>query len=167
MTYNSTNSNPSHGISGSLDPSTHVHHFWARVYYHDTDTQQILHHAHYFIFAERARTEFLRLLYTTYDLSFAQLPAFVVTKTRGDYKRPVELDHLIQIDTLVTHIGGSYLDLSQVFWHNASEIFQLHLRLVCTNTKSHSVEKLPSALVKALETFSGRSQQIGRPPTNP
>ncbi len=153
--------------SGSLDLLDHAHHFWTRVYYHDTDAQQILHHAHYFIFAERARTEFLRLLCQINNLSFSALPSFVVTKVEADFKRPAQLDYVIKIETCVRRIGGSYLDLSQGFWHNAYEIFRLHLRLVSTTTETHSVEKIPSALVSALEVFSGEPQHIGRPHKKP
>ena len=39
-----------------------VHHFPVRVYYEDTDAQGIVYHANYLRYAERARTEFLRLI---------------------------------------------------------------------------------------------------------
>lgn len=63
--------------TGSLELSDHLHEICLRVYHHDTDTQQIMHHAHYLIFAERARTEFLRdtsaNTMTSYFLSYPLL----------------------------------------------------------------------------------------------
>lgn len=151
-------------LSGSLDAQKHVHCYKVRVYHHDTDAQKILHHTHYLIFAERARSEFLRCLCDAYDLSFSTLPAFVVRQAEIFYNRPVGLDDLLTIKTEVINIGGSYLDLSQVFWHNALEICRVTLRLVSLHPTNPSPGKMPSSLVKAIETFSGKSQQVGRPP---
>ena len=51
---------------GRLDHG--VHYFPVRVYYEDTDAQGIVYHANYLRFAERARTEMLRLVGAAHQL---------------------------------------------------------------------------------------------------
>ena len=45
-----------------LDEKAHI--FRLRVYYEDTDAAGIVYYANYFKFAERARTELIKMFYT-------------------------------------------------------------------------------------------------------
>ena len=48
--------------SGHVDAAVGEHVFFVRVYYEDTDAAGIVYYVNYLKFAERARTEMLRML---------------------------------------------------------------------------------------------------------
>ena len=82
--------------SGTIEEGTHR--FTVRVYYEDTDSGGIVYYANYLKFAERARTEMLRLaginqteMASRYGMSFA------VRDCAIDFRRPAHLDDLLEV----------------------------------------------------------------------
>lgn len=71
-----------------------------RVYFSDTDAGGIVYHARYLDFAEHARTEALRQVYSTgqSELLSANL-GFVVKSINISYEKPGFLDDLLTIET--------------------------------------------------------------------
>ncbi len=70
-----------------------AHQFPLRVYYEDTDAAGIVYYANYLQFAERARTEMLRLLGFEHDeLRRATGVVFAVRRCSADYLAPARLD---------------------------------------------------------------------------
>ena len=66
-----------------------VHHFPLRVYYEDTDAAGIVYYANYLKFAERARTEMLRLLgFEHGEMRRDSGRAFAVRHCSADYLAP-------------------------------------------------------------------------------
>lgn len=89
-----------------------------RVYFEDTDAGGVVYHASYVRFAERGRTDFLRLLGTDargmIDGSDSREPAaFVVRRMNFDFARPARMDDLLEIVTRVRDIGGASVTLHQ------------------------------------------------------
>lgn len=83
-------------ISGHIEAGRHF--FPVRVYYEDTDAGGIVYYANYLKFAERARTEMLRLV----GLNQSQLKKengilFAVRSLTIDYRRPAVLDDLLEV----------------------------------------------------------------------
>jgi len=86
------------------------HRFPVRIYYEDTDAGGIVYHARYLHFAERARTEALRLagieqtsLRNTYDVVFA------LSRCEIDYRRPARLDDIVEVRSRFTDLRGAKL----------------------------------------------------------
>ena len=70
-----------------------VHCFPIRVYYEDTDAQGMVYHANYLRFAERARTEMLRLVGAAHQLLIDRYDAgFSVRCLTAAYHAPARLD---------------------------------------------------------------------------
>lgn len=89
-----------------------------RVYFEDTDAGGVVYHASFVRYAERGRTDFLRLLGTDarrlIDGSDSGEPAaFVVRRMAFDYARPGRMDDLLEVETRVKELGGASVTLEQ------------------------------------------------------
>lgn len=89
-----------------------------RVYFEDTDALGLIYHASYVRYAERGRTDFLRLLGANsramIDGSGSLEPAgFVVRRMTFDFLRPGRMDDLLTVETRVKELGGASVTLLQ------------------------------------------------------
>jgi acyl-CoA thioester hydrolase len=130
-----------------------VHHFPLRVYYADTDAGGIVYHATYLDFAERARTEMMRL----FGLDHMQLQKdhgllFAVRSCEIDYRRSARLDDLLEIRSHVTHLGGASLHVSQSIWRAEEELVRLVIRLVCMHFDGRAM-RIPAGIRSDLQDF--------------
>ncbi len=123
-----------------------VHAFPVRVYYEDTDAAGIVYYANYLKFAERARTEMMRLLGAGHTALGATLGiAFVVRRLAADYRAPARLDDVLVVDTAVRALGGARLDLTQVVRRGAEVLVRLDLTLAMVRRDGRAV-RLPAGL---------------------
>ena len=91
-----------------------VHCFPIRVYYEDTDAQGMVYHANYLRFAERARTEMLRLVGAAHQRLIDRHDAgFSVRRLTAAYHAPARLDDLLEVRSEVTATRGAVLSLNQ------------------------------------------------------
>jgi acyl-CoA thioester hydrolase len=105
---------PDGPVSGWIDESAAEHVFPVRVYYEDTDAAGIVYYVNYLKFAERARTEMLRLLGRGQrDMMEREGVAFAVKSARIDYLRPARLDDALDVRTGLVDVGGASLKLRQ------------------------------------------------------
>jgi acyl-CoA thioester hydrolase len=101
-------------ISGRLEGIDHV--FPVRVYYEDTDAAGIVYYANYLRFAERARTEMVRLTGGEGACvgEDGVRVAFAVRHCTADYRRPAKLDDLLNLRTRIRRVHGASLDMEQM-----------------------------------------------------
>lgn len=100
--------------SGVADHEAHVHVYPVRVYYEDTDAGGIVYHANYLKFAERARTEMLRLHgREQHEMRAAEGIGFAVRQCLADYFRPAFLDDVLEVHTTVADVAGASIRLRQ------------------------------------------------------
>ena len=85
-----------------------------RVYYEDTDAGGVMYHAQYLAFAERGRSEALREAGVP-ALALLQRHgiAFVVRRLGVEYRRPLRLDDLATVDTVLLERRAASLRLRQ------------------------------------------------------
>ncbi|MCH9764497.1 MAG: YbgC/FadM family acyl-CoA thioesterase [Alphaproteobacteria bacterium] len=107
-------------LAGRLvgDNSTRHHIIPVRVYFEDTDAGGVAYHASYVRWCERGRTDLLRLLGTDarrmIDGSDNHEPAaFVVRRMTFDFKRPAQMDDVLEIETRVGELGAASVTLHQ------------------------------------------------------
>ena len=81
-----------------------------RVRYAETDRMGLLHHAHYLIYFEQARTELLRSFGLTYRDLEDKGYLLVLTKIEVRYKRPAYYDDLLTIRTTVERTTAVRID---------------------------------------------------------
>ena len=130
-----------------------THHFPVRVYFADTDAAGMVYHSTYFEFAERARTEMMRLAgFDHVDLRRRLGLLLGVHECDAHYLRPAWLDDLLDVRTTVVALGGASMRLRQDMWRDDAEIARLGIRLVCIGSDGKSA-RLPSAMRDKVRNF--------------
>ena len=127
-----------------------VHHLFTRVYYEDTDAAGIVYYANYLKFAERARTELLRLLGVEQERLRRETGiAFAVKRCTVDYFRPALLDDELLVESRLVAVGGASVDVDQRVSRGAAELARLAVRIACLGRDGRPA-RLPPALRAAL-----------------
>ena len=128
--------------------SRHV--FALRVYFEDTDAGGIVYYANYFKFAERARTEFLRVLGADHSGLMANEGVMMTVKRcEAEFVAPARLDDVVEVHTRIEEIGGASLWLDQRILRGRDELARLRVRLACVS-RDLKPAKLPPRLLAAL-----------------
>ncbi len=148
-------------LSGRIitDETGRRHVLPVRVYFEDTDAGGVVYHASYVRFAERGRTDFLRLLGTDarrlIDGSDSREPAaFVVRRMTCDFFRPARMDDLLEVETRVKELGGASVTLMQTILREGVRIFEAEVTVVLV-----SVSGKPLRLSEAVRgAFEGGSR---------
>jgi acyl-CoA thioester hydrolase len=124
-------------IAGRLvEDETGLHHVLpVRVYFEDTDAGGVAYHASYVRWAERGRTDFLRLLGTDarrmIDGTDSHEPAaFVVRRMNCDFLRPSRMDDLLEVVTRVKSLGGASVTLLQAVRSAGRTVFEAEVTVV-------------------------------------
>ena len=100
------------GLSGHIDGGEHV--LPVRVYYEDTDAAGIVYYANYLKYAERARTELLRLAgIRQSDVSREHGMAFAVCDCQVDYQSPARLDDLVEVRSRLVALRAASVEAEQ------------------------------------------------------
>lgn len=126
------------------------HRLPVRVYWEDTDGSGIVYHASYLRFAERARTELLRLAGGRQrKLLQDEGIAFPVRRLEVDYLKPAFLDDALDVATRVTKTGGATIDLAQSVRRDEEILARLEVRVACIDRAGRPT-RIPPAIRAAL-----------------
>ena len=117
------------------DDSGQRHILPVRVYFEDTDAGGVVYHASFVRFAERGRTDFLRLLGTDarrlIDGSDSREPAaFVVRRMSFDFARPGRMDDLLEVETRVKELGAASVTLDQTISRDGQRLVSAEIVVV-------------------------------------
>lgn len=109
-----------------------THHYPLRVYYADTDAAGLVYHAVYLAYAERARTEMMRLAGLDHVRLRDEIGLMLAVKScEIDYLRPARLDDRLEVQSALVRLAGASMHLRQVVWRGDEELTRMHIRLVC------------------------------------
>ena len=140
--------------SGLFDGRIHI--LSLRVYYEDTDAAGIVYYANYLKFAERARTELMRLLGSEHrPMMENEGVGFAVRSCTADYLQPARLDDAIEVRTEVAEVGGASLSMTQTVLRPHSgaaapeTLVRMHVRLACIDGRQRAA-RMPRAVRAAL-----------------
>ncbi|MEM7172534.1 MAG: tol-pal system-associated acyl-CoA thioesterase [Pseudomonadota bacterium] len=122
------------------------HRYPIRIFYEDTDAGGVVYHAHYLNFAERARTECLRLL----DLHQSLLRdshdlVFAVRDCSLEFLRPARLDDLLEVRSCFVAMAGATLSVLQAIWRDDELLVRLRVRIAAINTSGRPT-RIPSSI---------------------
>ena len=120
-------------LSGIIKKNTHF--FQIRVFYEDTDFSGIVYHANYLKFAERGRTNFLRLLGINHsELMNASEPKyFVVYKMSTKFLGSSTIDDLLEVRSNFLGIKGVRLKINQDIFNNEKKVFSADIEFALLN----------------------------------
>jgi acyl-CoA thioester hydrolase len=142
--------------SGHLHGKTHV--LAVRVYYEDTDAGGIVYHANYLRFAERGRTEMLRMIGVHQNQMQAETGlAFAVYKGDVHYMKPAKLDDVVLVETALLRLSGASMHVRQTIRRavNADtneDLVTFHAQVVCMTPQGRAA-RLPASLRHVLEPY--------------
>lgn len=127
-----------------------VHSFPVRVYYEDTDAGGIVYYANYLKFAERARTEALRMSgIEQSDLREKHDIVFVVRSCEADFLKPAFLDDLLTIESRLKDISKVSLTIEQTIRRGEETLVNLVVKLAIVGERM-KLAKLPDSVKKAM-----------------
>ena len=123
-----------------------------RVYYEDTDSGGVVYHANYLRFAERARTEWLRVAGFDHPTLLADFGvAFTVHRCEITFLAPARLDDELVVRTSMTGTQGARIRLQQVVARAAQPLASLLIELVLVDRRMRPVRP-PKALRSLFST---------------
>lgn len=136
--------------TGTVDAAAGEHVFPVRVYYEDTDAAGIVYYVNYLKFAERARTEMLRLLGREQQhMMESEGVAFAVKSARIEYFRPARLDDSLAVRTGLIEVAGASLKVRQRIFRGAELLADMQIRLAVMD-RSGRPTRLPADIRAAL-----------------
>lgn len=128
------------------------HHYPLRVYYEDTDAGGIVYHANYLRFAERARTEMMRVM----GIPHAEMKAqdgvfFAVRRSVIDFHAPARLDDALDVESRILAGGGASLEIEQTIRHagGSDRLVTITSKLACIDQALRPA-RLPGRLRAAI-----------------
>ncbi len=145
------------GLSGRIEGGEHV--LPVRVYYEDTDAAGITYYANYLKFAERGRTEMLRLAgIQQSEVRQRHGVAFAVRDCKVDYRQPARLDDLVEVRSRLTGLRGASAEMAQVISKDGDVLVRLDLRIACIGPDARPA-RFPATLRTALQTYCQPQEQ--------
>ena len=136
---------------GAIVDGKHV--FPIRVYYEDTDAGGVVYYANYLKFAERARTEFLRLAGAQHrELMASENVMMAVRRCEVDYLSPAKLDDALEVHTEIAELRGASMWANQDVRRGGSILARLKLRVACV-TGDGRPARFPAFVHEALKPF--------------
>ena len=148
-------------LMGCVEDGRHV--LPLRVYYEDTDSGGMVYYANYLKFAERARTEMLRLAGFDHGAIADRFGlAFVVRDCTVSYKSPARLDDLLEVRSCFLEVGGASLTAEQLICRETTELARLDVRLACM-TGGGRPSRIPELLREALMAYRSSKDRINEP----
>ncbi len=129
--------------------------FPARVYYEDTDAGGVVYYANYLKFAERARTEFIRMLGINQHegLATEDMFGFMVRSLNIEYKAPAILDDLLAISCEVLNVSGARMEVKQEIFCKDKLLVTLTVQLAYVSLNRKRPVRIPDELVKKIENL--------------
>lgn len=134
-----------------------------RVYFEDTDAGGIVYYANYLRFAERARTEMLRLAGFDQSVLLRDVNdpiAFVVKRCVVDYIGMARLDDTLIIETRVMRVSGARLEMDQRILRavDGIEVAHVTVMLACLSVARGKGARVPETIRRALAAYKVKEQ---------
>ena len=117
-----------------------------RVYYEDTDAGGVVYNANYLKFAERARTDVLRVHgFSQDELLKKHGILFVVRKIEIDFEKPAKLDDLLTVKTTPYEFKGASSLWEQNIFFEKIKLCSIKVKIVVVNKDFRPI-RLPAHL---------------------
>ena len=133
--------------SGHLADGCHFISF--RVFYEDTDAGGIVYHGNYFRFAERARSELLRVIgFEQQEIKATHDVVFVMRRAEIEYFKPAVLDDVVTIQTHLQALGRSSMTMLQEVRRGEELLAAITVVLVAVSSEFKPV-RIPKPIAEA------------------
>ena len=127
-----------------------VHVLPVRVYYEDTDAGGVVYHANYLRFAERARSELLRVSGAdNASLARDEGLGFVARRCTLDYIAPARLDDALEVRTRILETKGASFVAGHEIVRCGRVVVRIEIRIACVTGEGRPA-RMPRNLQHAL-----------------
>jgi len=139
-------------LSGIIKQKTHF--FQIRVFYEDTDFTGIVYHANYLKFAERGRTNFLRLL----DVNHSELinsnepKYFIVYKMNSKFIGTSTIDDILEVRSNFKGIEGVRLKIDQDIFKGNKKVFSANIEFALLDKNAKPI-KFPNDMKLKIKKY--------------
>ena len=139
-------------LSGEIIEKTHI--FAVRVYYEDTDFSGIVYHANYLKFAERGRSNFLRLLGINHSELIKKKDSkyFVVYKMDTLFLGTSTIDDILEVRSIFKGINGVRLKINQDIFKDEKKVFSANMEFVLLD-KNANPKRIPDDIRSTIEKY--------------
>lgn len=123
--------------------------FSCKVFFEDTDAAQVVYHANYLKFCDRARTEWLRSMGVDFDkLLRDERTTFVVADATMKFVQPARLGDLIEVHSSVESVRFSETMFRQIVKLHATQEDLCDVTVRCAYVKGQKYKpvKMPDDL---------------------
>tara|TARA_B100001113_G_scaffold345451_1_gene335069 strand:- start:67 stop:462 length:396 start_codon:yes stop_codon:yes gene_type:complete len=125
--------------------------FKIKVYYEDTDAGNVVYYANYLKFLERARTEMISSIGISNKKLIDEYGIFIIVKScKIEYKKPVMLEDLIEVNSNVKSVTRSTITMDQIIKKDENIVTEAEIVLITVN-KSGKPVKIPDVLKDKLK----------------
>lgn len=137
-----------------------VHRLPIRVYYEDTDFTGIVYHANYLKFAERGRTDFLRVAGVHHsELQDHEPPlAFAIHKMEIEFLAPARIDDELLVETRYVTARGARFDISQEIFRGDTCLWRAVVRAACIDAEGRP-KRMPKSIIEAISPHVAPASQ--------
>lgn len=143
--------------SGRIEAGSHR--MAVRVYYEDTDAGGVVYYANYLKFAERARTEMLRLIgFDHATLAERYGTVFAVRDCAVEFRSPARLDDLLEVRSRLLRLTRVTLSAVQDFLRETEELARLEARVACLGRDGRPA-RIPEPVHRALQVYLQPQEQ--------
>jgi len=142
-------------ISGIIKQKTHF--FQIRVFYEDTDFTGIVYHANYLKFAERGRTNFLRLLGVKHSelINSYEQKYFVVYKMNSKFMGTSTIDDILEVRSNFKGIEGVRLKIDQEIYKEEKKVFSANIEFALLDKNAKPI-KFPNDMKLKINNYLGK-----------
>ena len=127
--------------------------FDVRVYFSDTDAGGIVYHARYLDFAEHARTEALRSVFSSSQSELLSSDiAFVVKSINISYEKPGYLDDLLTVETVLKEAKRFSAIFIQEIKRGEDLLAVLEVKVAALSISKKRPVIIPENIIKALSS---------------
>jgi len=121
-----------------------------RVYIEDTDAGGIVYYVNYLKFMERARTELFRSI--GYGKAGANKEGyqFVVHSAEIDYKKPAQLDDMLDVNAKIVSIRGASIFFEQEVRRDDELLSNAKVKIACVDGASMRPRPIPAEIMAKL-----------------
>ncbi|MAU37770.1 MAG: acyl-CoA thioesterase [Rhodobiaceae bacterium] len=139
-------------ISGIIKQKTHF--FQIRVFYEDTDFTGIVYHANYLKFAERGRTNFLRLLGVNHSelINSDEPKYFVVYKMNSKFTGTSTIDDILEVRSNFKGIEGVRLKIKQDIYKEEKKVFSANIEFALLDKNAKPI-KFPNDMKLKIKNY--------------
>lgn len=125
-----------------------------RVYYEDTDAGGIVYYANYLRFAERARTEFIRVLGCAQQTALEEDKCgFTVRSCHIDYKLPAVLDDALAVTCEMREAKGASAIMFQEIYRGDTLLATVEVKVAYVDLGRKRPVRIPAELLNKLSSL--------------